>query len=66
MNCCCFSFTGGGGDGSVITDAEIKAISEGLYALDFNKASPSELIIDPQALVPSSQTSSQTDLSSKP
>lgn len=67
-NNCCSDYVDlcGGGGGSVITDAEIKAISEGLYALDFNKASPSELIIDPQALVPSSQTSSQTDLSSKP
>ena len=57
---------GGGGGGAVITDAEIKAVSEALYALDSNKASASELIIDPQALVPDSQTSSQTDLSSVP
>ncbi|KAI3369440.1 hypothetical protein L3Q82_007663 [Scortum barcoo] len=49
---------------SVITDAEIKALSETLYALDSNKASASELIIDPQALVSNSQTSSQSDLSS--
>lgn len=48
----------------MITDAEIKALSETLYALDSNKASASELIIDPQALVPGSQTSSQKDLSS--
>ncbi|CAK6955646.1 uridylate-specific endoribonuclease A [Scomber scombrus] len=57
---------GGGGGGAVITDVEIKAVSEALYALDSNKASASELIIDPQALVPDSQTSSQTDLSSVP
>ncbi|XP_037634543.1 poly(U)-specific endoribonuclease-A [Sebastes umbrosus] len=57
---------GGGGGGSVITDAEIKALSETLYALDSNKASASELIIDPQALVPDSQTSSKDDLSSAP
>ncbi|XP_071351019.1 uridylate-specific endoribonuclease A [Trachinotus anak] len=56
----------GGGGGSVITDADIKAVSETLYALDSNKASASELIIDAQALVPDSQTSSQTDLSYKP
>lgn len=56
------TFTGGG----VITDADIKALSETLYALDSNKASAAELIIDPQTLVPDSQTSSQTDLSSAP
>uniref|UniRef100_UPI003AAEE831 uridylate-specific endoribonuclease A n=1 Tax=Centroberyx gerrardi TaxID=166262 RepID=UPI003AAEE831 len=71
-NCCsdyadlCGGGGGGGGGGSVISDAEIKAISETLYALDSNKASASELVIDPQALVPDSQTSSQTDLSSRP
>lgn len=70
-NCCsdyadlCNSGGGGGGGGS-ITDAEIKSISETLFALDSNKASASELIIDPQALVPDSETSSQTDLSSRP
>lgn len=47
----------------VITDAEIKALSETLYILDSNKASASELIIDPQALVPDSETSSKADLS---
>ena len=50
----------------MITDAEIKAVSETLYALDSNKASPSELIIDPQALVPDSETNSKIDLSSGP
>ncbi|KAK2914971.1 hypothetical protein Q8A73_005565 [Channa argus] len=54
------------GGGSVITDAEIKGISETLYTLDSNKASASQLNIDPQALVPNSQTNSQTDLSSRP
>lgn len=72
-NCCsdytdlCDSDGGGGGaGGAVITDAEIKAVSETLFALDSNKASASELIIDPQALVHDSQTSSQKDLSSRP
>ncbi|XP_042262385.1 poly(U)-specific endoribonuclease-A [Thunnus maccoyii] len=71
-NCCsdyaelCNGGGGGGGGGVVVTDAEIKAISETLFALDSNKASASELIIDPQALVPDSQTGSQTDLSSVP
>lgn len=50
----------------MITDAEIKALSETLYVLDSNKASASELIIDPQALVSDSQTSSKVDLSSRP
>lgn len=50
----------------MITDAEIKALSETLYALDSNKASASELVIDPQALVPDSQTSSKDDLASAP
>nr|XP_020502507.1 poly(U)-specific endoribonuclease [Labrus bergylta] len=68
-NCCsdykdlCDSDGGGGGD--VITDAEIKSLSETLYALDSNKASASQLIIDPQALVHDSQTGSQSDLSSR-
>ncbi|XP_053724592.1 uridylate-specific endoribonuclease A [Synchiropus splendidus] len=55
-----------GGSGPEITDAELKKISETLYALDSNKASASDLIIDPQTLVSDSQTSSQNDLSSKP
>lgn len=49
----------------MITDAEIKALSETLFVLDSNKASASELIVDPQALVPDSQTGSQSDLSSE-
>lgn len=48
-----------------ITDAEIKALSEALYILDSNKASASELVVDPQVLVPDSETGSQKDLSSK-
>lgn len=48
----------------MITDAEIKALSETLYVLDSNKASASELIIDPQALVHDYQTGHQSDLSS--
>lgn len=60
----CDSTGDGGSGGTVITDAEIKALSETLFALDSNKASASQLIIDPQALVPDSQTSSQSDLSS--
>ncbi|XP_059185916.1 uridylate-specific endoribonuclease A [Centropristis striata] len=70
-NCCsdyadlCDGDAGGGGSG-VITDAEIKAISETLFVLDSNKASASELIIDPQVLVPDSETSAKDDLASKP
>ncbi|XP_076597980.1 uridylate-specific endoribonuclease A [Chaetodon auriga] len=67
---CCSDFadlcdSNGGAGGSVITDADIKAVSETLYALDSNKASASEVIIDPQALIADSQTSSKKDLSSK-
>ncbi|XP_034023574.1 poly(U)-specific endoribonuclease-A isoform X2 [Thalassophryne amazonica] len=66
---CCSDYTelckGDGGVGT-ITDAEIKALSETLYVLDSNKASASELIIDPQTLVPNSETSSQTDHSPRP
>ncbi|KAK1902249.1 Poly(U)-specific endoribonuclease [Dissostichus eleginoides] len=46
-------------------DQRIKSLSEALYALDSNKASSSELIINPQALVHDSQTSSKKDLSSE-
>lgn len=63
---CLWWSTGDGGGSGVITDAEIKSISEALYVLDSNKASASELIIDPQALVDNSQTSSQSDLSPRP
>ncbi|XP_031422975.1 poly(U)-specific endoribonuclease-like [Clupea harengus] len=68
-NNCCGDFKdlcgdgGSGGSGSVISDSEIAALSEVLYALDSNKASMSELILDRQALVHDSQTSSQNDLS---
>ncbi|XP_028302359.1 uridylate-specific endoribonuclease A isoform X1 [Gouania willdenowi] len=68
-NNCCGDYDdlcNGGGGGSVITDAELKAISEALYVLDSNKASASELIIDPQALVHDSQTSSKDDFAPKP
>uniref|UniRef100_A0A3Q0QTR2 Uridylate-specific endoribonuclease n=1 Tax=Amphilophus citrinellus TaxID=61819 RepID=A0A3Q0QTR2_AMPCI len=54
------------GAGEAVTDAEIKALSETLYALDSNKASASELIIDIQTLVSNSETSSQIDRSPKP
>ncbi|XP_030585816.1 uridylate-specific endoribonuclease A [Archocentrus centrarchus] len=54
------------GAGEAVTDAEIKALSEKLYALDSNKASASELIIDIQTLVSNSETSSQIDRSPKP
>lgn len=60
----CVVMTISGGGSVTITDAEIKALSETLYALDSNKASASELIVDPQARVPDSETSSQSDLSS--
>ncbi|KAM6928101.1 uridylate-specific endoribonuclease A [Xenentodon cancila] len=53
-------------DADEVTDSELKALSETLYALDSNKASASELIVDPQALVSNSQTGSQNDLSSRP
>ncbi|XP_077583140.1 uridylate-specific endoribonuclease A isoform X2 [Stigmatopora nigra] len=54
------------GGGSTITDSEIKSISEALYALDSNKASASQLVLDPQVLIPGSQSGSQTDHSSRP
>nr|XP_061814614.1 uridylate-specific endoribonuclease A [Nerophis lumbriciformis] len=54
------------GGGSVITDAEIKSVSEALYALDSNRAKASELVLDPQVLISGSQSGSQKDLSSRP
>lgn len=53
-----------GGSSATITDAEIKALSETLYILDSNKASALELVVEPQTLVPDSETGSQSDLSS--
>nr|XP_057910374.1 uridylate-specific endoribonuclease A [Doryrhamphus excisus] len=67
---CCSDYTqlcqGGSGGGSVVTDAEIKSVSEALYVLDSNRASASELLIDPQVLISGSQSSSQSDLSFRP
>ncbi|XP_022046743.1 uridylate-specific endoribonuclease A isoform X2 [Acanthochromis polyacanthus] len=55
-----------GGGAGTITDAELKSVSEALYALDSNKASASQLSINPQTLVSDSQTSLEKDLSSMP
>ncbi|XP_061833670.1 uridylate-specific endoribonuclease A [Nerophis lumbriciformis] len=67
---CCSDYQhvcdGDAGGASVITDAEIKSVSEALYALDSNRASPSELVMDSQALVPGSESGSQSDLASRP
>ncbi|NP_001074167.1 uridylate-specific endoribonuclease A precursor [Danio rerio] len=49
-----------------VSDAEIKSLSETLYKLDSNRATASELLIDPQTLIPSSQTGSGNDLSPQP
>ncbi|XP_072309040.1 uridylate-specific endoribonuclease A [Eucyclogobius newberryi] len=65
-NCCGDYNNVCGAGGSSVSDAEIKSLSEALFALDSNKASGSQLIIDPQALVHDSQTSAQNDLASKP
>lgn len=65
---CVWDFSTGDAAGgrNVITDADLKAVSEKLYAQDSNRASASQLTIDPQALVDSTQTNSQKDLSSRP
>uniref|UniRef100_A0AAY4AA49 Uridylate-specific endoribonuclease n=1 Tax=Denticeps clupeoides TaxID=299321 RepID=A0AAY4AA49_9TELE len=47
----------------LISDSEIAALSEVLFTLDSNKATKSQLIINPQVLLPDSQTSDQIDLS---
>ncbi|KAF4112362.1 hypothetical protein G5714_007157 [Onychostoma macrolepis] len=49
-----------------VSDAEIKSLSEALYKLDHNRATASELVIDPQTLISSSQTGSGNDHSSRP
>ncbi|XP_077054456.1 uridylate-specific endoribonuclease A isoform X1 [Siphateles boraxobius] len=49
-----------------VTDAEIKSLSETLYKLDSNRATASELVIEPQTLISSSATGSGNDLSSRP
>ncbi|KAM3621619.1 uncharacterized protein V6R79_013694 [Siganus canaliculatus] len=66
-NCCSdYNSVCSSSGGSTITDAEIKSLSETLYALDSNKASSSQLRIDPQALVSDSETSYEQDLSPRP
>ncbi|RVE73162.1 hypothetical protein OJAV_G00048510 [Oryzias javanicus] len=62
-NNCCSDYSQLCDSSGSATDAEIRAVSETLYTLDSNKASASQLKIDPQALVADSQTSSQNDLS---
>uniref|UniRef100_A0AAY4A7F2 Uridylate-specific endoribonuclease n=1 Tax=Denticeps clupeoides TaxID=299321 RepID=A0AAY4A7F2_9TELE len=52
-----------GGSSASISDSEIAALSEVLFTLDSNKATKSQLIINPQVLLPDSQTSDQIDLS---
>ncbi|XP_030634439.1 poly(U)-specific endoribonuclease-like [Chanos chanos] len=54
------------GSGTTISDADIKALSEKLYSLDYNKATAFEVTISPQRLISSSQTSGQIDYSSSP
>uniref|UniRef100_A0A671M8N5 Uridylate-specific endoribonuclease n=1 Tax=Sinocyclocheilus anshuiensis TaxID=1608454 RepID=A0A671M8N5_9TELE len=49
-----------------VSDAEIKSLSETLYTLDHNRATVSELVIDPQTLISSSETGSRNDHSSRP
>ncbi|XP_061746488.1 uridylate-specific endoribonuclease A [Nerophis ophidion] len=63
---CCSDYQHVCDGASVITDAEIKSVSEALHTLDSNRASPSELVIDSQVLVPGSQSGSQSDLASRP
>uniref|UniRef100_A0A672N4Q8 Uridylate-specific endoribonuclease n=1 Tax=Sinocyclocheilus grahami TaxID=75366 RepID=A0A672N4Q8_SINGR len=45
-----------------VSDAEIKSLSEMLYTLDSNRATASELVIDPQTLISSSETGSRNIL----
>ncbi|XP_050968869.1 uridylate-specific endoribonuclease A isoform X1 [Labeo rohita] len=49
-----------------VSDEEIKAVSETLYKLDHNRATASELVIDSQTLISSSQTGSKVDHSPSP
>ncbi|XP_051562807.1 uridylate-specific endoribonuclease A [Myxocyprinus asiaticus] len=49
-----------------VTDDEIKSLSETLFRLDSNSATDSQLVVDPQAQISSSETNSQNDLSSCP
>ncbi|XP_060776285.1 uridylate-specific endoribonuclease A [Neoarius graeffei] len=48
------------------SDSEIQEVSERLYLLDSNKASQSELIIDPQALIDQADSNNRNDLSPQP
>ncbi|XP_026801357.3 uridylate-specific endoribonuclease A [Pangasianodon hypophthalmus] len=48
------------------SDTEIKEVSEALYLLDSNKASKSELTINPQTLIDQSESSTKKDLSPLP
>ncbi|MBN3307199.1 ENDOU endoribonuclease, partial [Amia calva] len=68
-NCCSdYSSLCGGGSGSTlpISDSELLSVSELLFSVDENKASPSQLTISPQTLIPNSETATQQDLSPRP
>ncbi|XP_007254315.3 uridylate-specific endoribonuclease A [Astyanax mexicanus] len=51
---------------SRVSDSEIQAVSESLFALDSNKASASEVVINPQTLISNSETSAKQDRAPQP
>ncbi|KAI5109594.1 poly(U)-specific endoribonuclease-A precursor, partial [Silurus meridionalis] len=51
---------------SRVSDSEIQDVSEVLFLLDLNRASESQLTINPQTLIQPSDTNSKTDLSPLP
>ncbi|XP_030634467.1 uridylate-specific endoribonuclease A [Chanos chanos] len=49
-----------------ISDAELKSLSEKLFSLDYNRATSSQITLNLQKLISSSETGAQIDYSSRP
>ncbi|MGH0189779.1 UNVERIFIED_CONTAM: hypothetical protein FKN15_038646 [Acipenser sinensis] len=68
-NCCkdYSSLCGGSSSGGAsISDLELQSLSERLLSLDVNKARPGDLTLNPQSLIPDSETASPQDRAPQP
>ncbi|KAK1151208.1 poly(U)-specific endoribonuclease isoform X1 [Acipenser oxyrinchus oxyrinchus] len=68
-NCCKDYSTLCGGSssgGASISDLELQSLSERLLSLDVNKARPGDLTLNPQSLIPDSETASPRDRAPQP
>ncbi|XP_041097478.1 poly(U)-specific endoribonuclease-A, partial [Polyodon spathula] len=64
--CLSISLYGSSPGNASISDSEMQSLSERLLSLDVNKACPGDLILNPQSLIPDSETGSPQDRSPQP